>query len=70
LKFFIDGHDEELEHSGEEDVNATTPRTYGSLMIEKLTGDIDGRIDFMLQVWYCSIMLHQREMILGIKLKS
>jgi hypothetical protein len=61
MKLFIDGH-EELEHSDEEDdVNVTKPRTYGSLMIEKLTGDIDGRIDFMLQVWYCLIMLHLRQ---------
>ena len=42
---------EELVHTGaEEDVDVEKPRTYGSLMIEKLTGDLDGRIDFMLQV--------------------
>ncbi|MCO5584361.1 hypothetical protein L7F22_038287 [Adiantum nelumboides] len=33
----------------EENVQEQKERTYGSFMIEKLTGELDGRIDFMLQ---------------------
>ena len=31
-------------------------RSYGSLMLEKLTGSEDGRIDHVLQVCFCTII--------------
>lgn len=37
------------EKDDKDDVQAPKERTYGSLIVEKLTGDPDGRIDFMLQ---------------------
>lgn len=37
------------EKDNKENVQEPKERTYGSLMIEKLTGDPDGRIDYMLQ---------------------